>query len=43
VEGRDGAKMLDLDGVECDGAYKERIERLARPVNMFWEKTTQPN
>lgn len=40
VEGRDGAKMLDLDEPLSLGPCNERIERLARPVNMFWERST---
>lgn len=35
LEGGNGAKMLDLDGIEHDGPCKGRNERLARPVNMF--------
>ena len=40
MEGRDGAKMLDLDDIEHVGSCNERVKRLARPVNMMSDRLT---
>ena len=40
VEGRDSAEVLDLDETLSSAGRIERVERLARPVNMFWNRST---